>query len=495
MLDFVLHAMVYIGSALMVYNILGFVRYVRSIQDRKDWGRAPTILYIPVALLVMFLLGYLAVGLFGNPDLIVSGILLGGSFFVFIMFRFLLFITNHIQESEQMKVKLFAVEESERIKSEFLSIMCHELRTPMNAIIGLDTLVLQDENLDPQMRERMKKIDSSAKHMMNLVNDILDMNQITADKLTINEEAFSLREMLELLDLLIQTQCDERGLKYSHEALGDTDITCVGDMMRLRQALLNILDNAVKFTPAPGSVSFTTEITPEPDNRVALRFTIRDTGVGIDEAFMSRMFDSFAQENASATSQFCGSGLGLAIAKRIVDLMGGEITAESHKGQGSAFTVSLSLGRIEKQPEEAPQEPEEASLSGRRVLIVEDIDLNAEIVADLLEMEDMLSERAENGQVAVDMVSANPPGYYDAILMDLRMPVMDGLEATRRIRALPRPDAQTIPIIALTANAYEEDVRNSLEAGMNIHLAKPTDSEVLYETLRRLIKKSPPAEC
>ena len=322
--------------------------------------------------------------------------------------------------------------------------------------------------------------------MMDLINDVLDMNRIETGTMTLKNEEFSLREMLDLLDLLMETQCRESGLEYRHEIKGELSEAYIGDRLRLRQALLAILDNAVKFTHAPGSVTFMTEATQADGEQSALRFTVRDTGIGMDEAFVPRLFDSFAQEDAGSTNRYGGSGLGLSIAKRIIDLMGGQITVESRRGQGSVFTVAVPLRRAESKPQEAA-EPVRADLRGRRVLIVEDIDLNAEIVADLLDMEEILSERAENGQVAVDMFSGHPIGYYDAILMDLRMPVMDGLEATRRIRALNRADARTVPIIALTANAYEEDVRSSLEVGMNVHLAKPTDSELLYETLGRLI--------
>ena len=490
MLKWAIYAMVYLGSALMVYNIYGFISFARNIQKKKDWGQERTILYVPIVLLVMFLIGYLAVGLFGKPDLIVSGILFGGSIFVFIMYHFLRRVTDRIQEKDQVEAKLMAVEARNAAKAGFLSSMSHEMRTPMNAIIGLDAIALQDGNLDFQMRDRLEKIGVSARHMMDLINDVLDMNYIESGQMEIRREKFSMGEMLELLDLLVQTQCDEKGLEYRREASCKLDDCYVGDAFRLKQALLCILENAVKFTPAPGTVTFTAEVASSRDDRADIRFTIRDTGIGMDEAFIPRLFDSFSQEDAGNTNRYGGSGLGLALAKRVVDLMDGEIAVESRKGEGSAFTVTVPLGRTEAQAEEEPDLPEGFELRGCRILIAEDIDLNAEILADLLGLEEIDSERAKNGQEALDMFAGKPPGYYDAILMDLRMPVMDGLDATRRIRALDRPDAKEIPIVALTANAFEEDIQRSLEAGMNVHLSKPADSGLLCETLGRLIAKA-----
>ena len=493
MIDWVVRAMIYLGSALMVYNIYGFVHFARRVQRNKDWGRGRIMLYVPIALLVMFLLGYLAVGLFGNPDLIISGILFGGSIFVFIMFLALQGITDRIQQQEQMEAKLTAAEASNEAKSAFLASMSHELRTPMNAILGLDSILLGDQSLAPQVHDRLEKIGVSARHMMELINDLLDMNRIESGQLILKSDVFSVREMLELMNLLIRTRCEEAGLEYRYEATGDADQICIGDGMRLKQVLLGILDNAVKFTPPPGTVTFSAEVTLPREDRCALRFTVRDTGIGMDDSFLPHLFESFTQEDSSSTSRYGGRGLGMAIARRVLNMMGGTISAESRKGKGSAFFVNVELQRVDRSADggAAKSEANDRALGGRRVLIAEDIDLNADIVSDLLELEDVASERARNGREAVEMFCAQPPRYYDAILMDLRMPVMDGLEATRRIRALDRPDARTVPIVALTANAYEEDVRRSLDAGMNAHLSKPADSALLYETLAGLIAEQP----
>ena len=333
----------------------------------------------------------------------------------------------------------------------------------------------------------LEQIDISAHHLLDMINDVLDMNHIASGNMVLKAEPFAPADMLNLVNVLAQTYCSEKGVEYLHEVVGDLDDLCVGDSLRLRQVLLRILENAAKFTPEGGLVRFVTEQLPREGERCVLRFTISDNGVGIDEAFIPRMFDYFSQEDATATNRYGGSGLGLAITKKLVDMMDGEIAVESQKGVGSTFTVTVRLGAVEGTAEQTAEQTERASLAGRHILIVEDVDMNADLLADLLELEEITSERAENGRVAVDRFAQTPEGYFDAILMDLRMPVMDGLEAARTIRALPRPDASRVPIIALTANAFEEDVRQSMEAGMNAHLPKPVDTDLLYDTLRELV--------
>lgn len=251
------------------------------------------------------------------------------------------------------------------------------------------------------------------------------------------------------------------------------------------------IGDAVKFTDPPGTVTFIVEQSELSDDRRMLRFTMKDTGIGMDSAFLPRLFEPFAQEDATTTNRYGGSGLGLAITKNMVDLMGGSIWVESEKGRGTAFTVEIPLMRAyHVDVETAPDIPvEEVSFEGLHVLIAEDLELNAEVLTDLLDMEGISSERAENGQIAVDMISNSGENHFDAILMDMRMPVMDGPTAAREIRRLDRSDTKTLPIIALTANAFEEDVRQCLSAGMNEHLSKPVNIEDLVSTLGRLIKK------
>ena len=486
MAEWLTRGMIYLGSLLMVYNICSFVRFARFIRNMKSWSQRNCILYIPIALLVSFLLGYLAVGFFGDPDIIMAGILFGGSIFVFVMYILLNGITRQVIENERLAAELMAAEESSRAKTSFLASMSHEMRTPMNAIIGLDAIAMQDETLQPGTRDRLEKIDGSARHLLGLIDNVLIMNHIDSDDMTLKQEPFSLKKSLEIINVLVQTKCDEKRIACHTEIRGELNEMYLGDDMRLKQALLNILDNAVNFTDEGGSVSFVTELLSSDERRDILRFTIQDTGVGIDPEFLPHIYESFSQEDASTTSRYGGSGLGLAITRKLVDIMEGEIALTSEKGKGTTFIVTLPLARVDRQPEMSEQAA--VDLAGRHVLVVEDIELNAEMLMDLLDMEDVSSEHAENGQVAVEMFSQCPAGHFDAILMDLRMPVMDGLNTARTIRTLDHPDALKIPIIALTANCFEEDVIQTREAGMNAHLSKPVDAALLYETLGRLIE-------
>ena len=482
--------MVYLGSALMVYNVYSYVRFAQRLSKKKNWETERKVLAFPIVLLAMFLLGYLAVGIFGNPDLIVSGILFGGSVFVYIIFQLIRRIANRFEENQKLEAELLAAEESSRIKTRFLASVSHEMRTPMNAIIGLSTLALQNPSLQPDTKDRLTKIRLSAQHMMGLISDVLVMNHVVSKNLALKDEPFSLKEMLDQINAIVQSQCDEKRVNYHTGVIGSMDDAFTGDEGKLKQALLNILDNAVKFTAATGDVTFTAEQIESGEKTRRLRFTIRDTGIGINQEFLPKLFTAFSLEDGENITSYGGNGLGLAIAKSIVEKMDGDIAVASRKGMGSTFTVTVTLAVAEEQvPAAEPQEEKEITLEGRNVLIVEDIDLNAEIVADLLDLEGITSDRAENGQVAVDMFSGKPENTYDVILMDLRMPVMDGLAATRAIRALNRPDAKEVPILALTANAFEEDVKASLDAGMNAHLSKPAEPELLYAAIREQIAR------
>ena len=380
-MKFAVYAMVYLGSALMLFNIYGFIRFAKKASKKLKYSKK-TILYVPIVLLVMFLLGYLAVGIFGKPDLIVSGILFGGSIFVFVMYIMLDRITKRLSASEQTEAKLMATEESNRAKTEFLSGVSHEMRTPLNVILGLDTMVLKDEALSAETRERVDKIDSNAKHLLSLINNILDMNRIDTGEFIVKESEFYLYDTVSQINAIAETRCEGKGLKYVCSS-DSADGCYIGDEMRLKQVILSLIDNAVKFTDA-GTVGFTIEEEKqENDDTSLLRFTVRDTGIGIDTDFLPRVFDVFAKEDASSTSSHGGSGLGLAVTKGIVEKLGGTISAKSEKNVGSSFTVTLPMKRLHK--EEASFEG--VSLAGKRVLIAEDIAENAEIVADLLELE------------------------------------------------------------------------------------------------------------
>ena len=546
----------------------------------------------------------------------------------------LFYIYSQMQKRErQMEVEKVLAEENSRTKTSFLSNMSHEIRTPMNAIIGLDNIALKDPNLSPNTREQLEKIGASAKHLLGLINDILDMSRIESGRMVLKNEEFCFRDFLDQINVMINGQCVEKGLEYECHIIGHVNDYYIGDDLKLKEVLINILGNAVKFTPAPGSVTLSVEQTRQFEGYCTLRFVMKDTGIGMSKEFIPKIFDAFSQEDAGKANKYGSTGLGMAITKNIVNMMTGDIHVESEKGVGSTFTVNVTLrssnrsinsergdqlpanltalvvdddevacehaklvaaaigiqtetarggeeavkkviarrdsgkpyhllitdykmpgmdglmltrtvravdsgetaiilltgynwddiqkeatesgvdgimskplftdtllreiqnilsrkgslqhGTQEEPPESA--EGKENTLSGCRVLLAEDMEINAEIMADLLDMEGIAGEHAENGRIAVEMFLEHPEGCYDAILMDVRMPEMDGLEATRAIRALERSDAKTIPIIAMTANAFDEDVQRSLQAGMNAHLSKPVEPERLYETLGRLI--------
>jgi len=528
---------------------------------------------------------------------------------------------REMNRNQALSDALSAAEVASKAKTAFLSNMSHEIRTPMNAIIGLDKIALADPELSDGTRECLEKIGTSADHLLDIINDILDMSRIEAGSMTLRPKRFSLNELLDQINTMVAAQCRDKDINWHPEVAGEIDNWYFGDDVKLKQVLLNILGNAVKFTDSGGDVYFTTERTARFDGKSTLRFTIRDTGIGISEEFLPRLFEPFCQEDKTLKSKYGSTGLGMSITKNIVDMMNGEINVESVKNEGTTFTVNVTLTDSDQDIAEAGEldprqvrvlivdnnpvdveyarmelersgayvdvalsgeeavrrvklkfarrEPihlvlvdlkmpdmdgvetvrsireilgedaviiiltayhwdeieEEARAAGAddfvakplkadgimkqlnqalarkaadartnaepkelRVLLAEDVDINAEIMETILQMRGVISERAENGRIAVEMFEKNPVGYYDAILMDVRMPEMDGLEATRIIRSLDRPDSAAIPIIALTANAFDEDVQRSLQAGLNAHLTKPVDPDNLFETLYSLIK-------
>ena len=385
-----------------------------------------------------------------------------------------------------------AAENASRAKSRFLSRMSHEIRTPINAIIGLDSIALKDESISPHTRDELNKIGTSARHLLSIVNDILDMSRIESGRMELKEENFSFRDFLEQICIIVDGQCEDKGLRFVCSREEGLEEYYVGDSLKLKQVLINVLGNSVKFTDAPGTITLNAAQTACNDERATLRFEMTDTGIGMDKEFIPKLFEAFSQEDTGNTTRYGGSGLGMAITRSFVEMMGGTIRVESEKGFGSSFTVTVTVGRA-KENEKAATAGKDAKsaevLPDRlHLLIVEDQEMNAEVLADLLELENISSEWAENGKRGVEMFAESEKGRFDAILMDMRMPVMDGLTATREIRKLDRPDASTIPIIALSANAFEEDVRQCLEAGMNAHLSKPVDLDRLKETLGRLLE-------
>ncbi|MBQ6481825.1 MAG: hypothetical protein IJI45_11965, partial [Anaerolineaceae bacterium] len=319
-MNWLIYGMVYLGSALMVFNIYSYVQYARRLQEKKDWGKERLYLHIPIILLVLFLLGYLAVGIFGKPDLIISGILFGGSIFVFIIFQLIQFITQRVQENEHLEAELKAAEESTKTKNALLSSISHEMRTPMNAIIGLDFIARQRQDLHPETRRQLEKIDESARHLMALIDNILDMSDIDSGHIVIKQDTFSLIDLLENINVILRGQCIAKDLYYSYSVIGTLDDFYVGDQGKLRQVLLSLLDNAIKFTES-GTITFLTEQIESAGNSRTLRFIINDTGNGINPEFLPKIFDKFTQEDTTSTDRYGGIGLSLAVTKNIVELM------------------------------------------------------------------------------------------------------------------------------------------------------------------------------
>ena len=379
-----------------------------------------------------------------------------------------------------------------RAKSLFLSRMSHEIRTPINAIIGLDSIALRDESISPHTREELNKIGTSARHLLSIINDILDMSRIESGRMELKEDLFSSREFLEEISIIVGGQCEDKGLEFVLNKATPLEEYYIGDSLKLKQVVINILGNSVKFTDPPGLITFTVEQISCSEGRVAMRFTMKDTGIGMDSEFVPKLFEAFSQEDAENTSRYGGSGLGMAITKSIIEMMNGEIRVESEKGIGSTFFVTVMLRQAQEEDlariTEEKMPDEDISLGHLHLLIAEDQEINAEVLMDLLEMEDISSEWARDGQQAVEMFEQNEEGHFDAILMDMRMPVMDGLSATRRIRKLKRRDAAAIPIIALSANAFEEDIKQCLEAGMNRHLSKPVEIDLLKKCLTEVLE-------
>ncbi len=530
-------------------------------------------------------------------------------------------------KNEALAEALVLAEEASKAKTSFLSSMSHEIRTPMNAIIGLDTLALRDDTVSPQTREYLEKIGASARHLLALINDILDMSRIESGRMVLRREEFSFRAMLEQINTMVSSQCGDKGIRYACRILSPVDDRYIGDDMKLKEVLINILSNAIKFTDPPGSVTLTVERTAMFEDQSTLQFRIKDTGIGMDPDYIPKIFDAFSQEDSSRKNKYGSTGLGMAITRNLVEMMNGTIDVESEKGVGTEFTVTLTLrNRVCEAPGQekaiergsihalvadadavsaeharmvleeagiraesctsreegmkmldlqqlkqdpynlvlldrnlsgadalaaftelrahyAPEstavimtaynwddirdraeragadslltkplfaenvlreferlvhrndmclacEKPRADLRGRRILLAEDVEINAEIMKAILEMNEMEVDHAGNGRIVLEMFRDSAPGTYAAILMDVRMPEMDGLEAAAAIRALERPDAGRIPIIALTANAFDEDVQRSLQAGMNAHLTKPVEPEQLVQALGEYIHEA-----
>ena len=388
--------------------------------------------------------------------------------------------------------RLDKAEAASQFKTSFLFRMSHEIRTPMNGIIGMLTLMKGKIPADHAAMQYVEKAEELSDHLLSLINDILDMSRIEAGKVELENAPFSLRAFGKTLDDMFARQMEKKGVAFAVRYEELTADWVLGDSLRLNQVVINFISNAMKFT-REGSVTVTFRQMLLQGGKLDLMIRVKDTGVGMKPEFLERIFKPFEQEDASTTRRFGGTGLGLAISDQMVRLMGGQIVVESQPDVGSEFTVFLSLPVASAPQKEAPQkQPAQIEPVSRpmRLLMAEDNEINAMIAVEILQERGAQIEVAENGKIAEEKFAASPAGYYDAVLMDVQMPVMDGRAAARSIRAMPRPDAQRVPIYALSADAFVEDERLSREAGMNGHLSKPVNFDELWKTLQQAVQES-----
>lgn len=399
---------------------------------------------------------------------------------IFIMSVILMSVRSRMRNA-LLQSRLEAAEAKSTAKSVFLSQMSHEIRTPMNAIIGLTDLTCKERDVPPEIEKKLKKIRSSSQYLLALINDILDMSRIENGKMEIEQKDFSLSLVLQELQSMMSTQAEQKGLEFQVDFYVSHD-WLAGDPVRLRQVLINLLSNAVKFTPAGGKVTLRVN-EQSCGEEMEYRFSVQDTGVGIPYEDQERIFSSFEQLRPSI-SHSAGTGLGLPISRNIARLMGGDLEVKSEPGKGSEFYMTLRFPKGANVPPSPEPAGQENVLEGMKVLLAEDNDLNAEIAQELLAMAGVAVCRAANGQEAVDRFCAGPPGEFQAVLMDIRMPVKNGHEAAREIRASGRPDAN-VPIIAMIANTFKEDEEEARASGMNGFVPKPIDPDRLFTALRQ----------
>jgi PAS domain S-box-containing protein len=377
-----------------------------------------------------------------------------------------------------------AAQAASRAKSEFLARISHEIRTPLNAIIGMTHIARHSIADTKKALSSLDEISTASAHLLSILNDVLDMSKIESGKFEIIREPFYLEAALSEVVSIISHRCKDKYIAFVHNIKELPPAYLVGDKLRLNQVLINLLGNAVKFTGVEGRISFHIEVLSDTPEAMKLRFILSDNGIGMSEDQIKKLFVAFEQADSSIASRFGGTGLGLAISQNLVNLMGGNIRVQSELHAGSTFSFELSFPKTDAPSETQRQRETPAlDLSAKRLLLAEDVEINRLILRELLADTGVAIEEAVDGQHVLDMFKASPAGYYDLIVMDIQMPVMDGYEATRNIRALERPDAKTVPILAMTANAYREDIDKALGAGMNGHISKPIDLDTLLRTL------------
>ena len=385
------------------------------------------------------------------------------------------------ERTAELEVQTEAAKVASTAKSEFLARMSHEIRTPLNAIIGMTEIARRAQFLDKKDMS-LDEISVASEHLLGILNDVLDMAKIESGKFTLMQEPFNLLTAMNEVANIINQRCDEKGVEFSTYFGVEAGRGAFGDRLRLKQVLINLLGNAVKFTPNGGEVRFTVEASDGDD----VRFVVDDTGIGIPEEQLDKLFKSFEQADSSIAVRFGGTGLGLAISQNLIGLMGGEITVTSELGEGSSFEFTIALERVVLE-DAAQAVTETPDLTGKRILVVEDIEINRLIISELLADTHLIIEEAEDGAQALELFTASPSRYYDLIFMDVQMPNMNGYEATYAIRELDREDAAEVPILAMTANAYKEDIDNALSSGMNSHLSKPIDIDEVMLALKKYL--------
>ena len=393
---------------------------------------------------------------------------------------------DSLEKSETLSNALKAAEEASKAKTVFLSNMSHEIRTPMNAIIGLDNLALHEENLSPKTRDYLEKIGSSAQHLLSLINDILDMSRIESGRFVIRNEEFSFSKLLEQVNTIASGQCNEKGLEYACHTDSDISDFYIGDDMKIRQILINILGNAIKFTPEAGKVELNIKKIAEFDKKTTLCFSISDTGIGMSKEYLPKLFDAFTQENAGTANKYGSSGLGMAITKSLVDMLNGKIEVESEKDKGTTFTVTLTL-------EDSPHAPEldgeiEIHPNELTVLVIDDDEVAAEHAKLILEKAGIATETALSGSQALEMIKVRHARRtpYNLIIVDWKMPDMDGIETTHKIR---EEIGEESAIIILTAYNWDDILEEALSAGVDSFIAKPIFSGTVIDEFKKALKK------
>ena len=393
--------------------------------------------------------------------------------------------------THELSVQTAAAQSASRAKRDFLSNMSHEIRTPLNAIIGMTEIAHRVSDAPQKVKNSVREIALASSHLRDIINDILDFSKIESGKFELYSESFRLYPLLDEIYSMMQQRCDDLGVNFNVTFSDFTDVFVFGDRLRLKQVLINLLGNAAKFTPEGGTVSLSALTTSRTNTDLTIDFTVTDSGIGMTDEQVSRLFTAFEQADKSIATKFGGTGLGLAISQTIIQQMGSKITVESTLGQGSTFRFSLVLPLADSASSPEIGDLVVPDLAKCRILLVEDIAINRVVLSELLSITHVMIDEAIDGQEAIEIFEKSAPWHYDLIFMDVQMPRKNGYEATMEIREMDRPDAKAIPIIAMTANAYRDDVVNAIEAGMNAHIAKPIDINLVLATLAEMLGNKP----